>query len=421
MEAKVDMKGRDRKGILSVIGCSMAIFWSGALIFGYPGLMGDYWRSTFNVNTSATGLIMTFVIISLGVFMFFTGKWHMKLGTRKSYLIGTGVLLVAMFFGLFATNIYMIYLWGFLNGAASCFIYGPGLTTVQNWFPQRRGLVTGIVNLVFGSSAAVMSPIFNIMLMRMGYVKMNWIVIILILVVNVIAAFLSEMPDKSNMTEAQLRAHQELLDDLARQREAGKSKGPAASMTPQEALKTKNFWYLWITWCFMGAAGISMVSLSKGYGNFLALNGVLVLTCFNITNGLSRIVAGTLSDLIGRNTVGSLSFILAAIGYACLPAAHSLVLVCVLAAFVGFAFGTLFAITAPIGTDLFGLKYFGMIFGLIFTAYGFVGGIIGPLLSSYILQTTGSYTPVFTYLAVFSVIAAVFIMLARKKEPAVAK
>ena len=84
---------------------------------------------------------------------------------------------------------------------------------------------------------------------------------------------------------------------------------------------------------------------------------------------------------------------------------------------MGFAFGTLFAITAPLGTDLFGLKYFGLIFGLIFTAYGFVGGLVGPLLSSTVLDMTGSYLVVFAYLAVFCLLAACFIMRAGRKRP----
>jgi OFA family oxalate/formate antiporter-like MFS transporter len=226
------------------------------------------------------------------------------------------------------------------------------------------------------------------------------------------------MPDRANMTEGQKRAHQELLERLAMERASGAGGGPADSVTPREAVKTKCFWFLWITWCFMGAAGISMVPLSKSYGSFLLIDGVMVLTCFNAANGLSRIVAGSLSDVIGRNIVGALSFLLAAAGYACLPFASGLVPVSILAAFVGFAFGTLFAITAPIGTDLFGLKYFGVIFGLIFTAYGFVGGIVGPLLSSYVLQVTDSYEAVFNYLAVFCLLAAVSIMLAREKNNA---
>jgi OFA family oxalate/formate antiporter-like MFS transporter len=416
MGTKINMAGRNAKGWRSVIGCAIAIFWSGALIFGYPGVMGEYWRTTFH---SGTGLVMTFVLVSLGIGTFLCGKWHMKTGTRVAYLIGTAVQLVGMLFVIYANTIYMVWIWAFMTGFASCFIYAPGLGTVQNWFPHRRGLVTGIVNLVFGCAAAVMCPIFNIMLENLGYVKMNWIVMILIAIVNIIGAFMAEMPDRTKMSESEKAAHEQILDEIAAKRASGAvAKGPGVSLTPREAVKTKGFWMLWLTWAFMGAAGISMVSLSKNYSVFLGIEGVLALTCFNLTNGISRIVAGTLSDLMGRRTLGLYSFVLGAVGYACLPMIHTLAPLCIFSAFVGFAFGTLFAISGPLATDLFGLKYFGMNFGLIFTAYGFVGGIVGPLLASAVLNATGSFTLVFVYLAVFCLLAGIFIMRSKNEKKA---
>ena len=69
---------------------------------------------------------------------------------------------------------------------------------------------------------------------------------------------------------------------------------------------------------------------------------------------------------------------------------HSLPL-CICTACIGYSLGTLFAISGPLVSDLFGLKYFGMIFGLIFTSYGFIGGLVGPLLASVVLNTTHSF------------------------------
>ena len=169
-----------------------------------------------------------------------------------------------------------------------------------------------------------------------------------------------------------------------------------------------------------------MVTLSTGFGEELsalgyAVSGVALLTAFNLTNGLSRIVAGALSDRIGREVLGAGSFFLAAASYLALPHTQDPVALAVLCAVIGFAFGTLFAITAPLGTDLFGLKHFGLIFGLIFTAYGFVGGLVGPLLSSAVLGAftpargaLGAYSVVFTYLGVFCMLAALFVLMVRR-------
>lgn len=417
----VDRAGYNRKAALALTGAALSTFWSGALIFGYPGIMKEIWAERFGATPSELGWIMTFVIFSLGIFTFFAGKWHMKLGTRRSYLVGTAILVVAMLIVIYAPSIWAIYLFAFLNGTASCFVYSPSLATVQNWYPHRRGFVTGVVNLVFGLSAAIMSPLFAIMSEKLGYLGMGYLLIALIVVTNVIAAFITEMPQRAALTPGEEAAYQAVMAETA----AKPGAAPSADVEPRVALKTRQFWFIWLSWCFMGAAGISMVTLSTGYGTALsgagfAVSGVVLLTAFNLTNGFSRIVAGVLSDLIGRNVLGCIAFVFAAIGYFALPFARNIVVLAILCALVGFAFGTLFAITAPLGTDLFGLKYFGLIFGCIFTAYGFVGGLVGPLLSSSVLGAltptqgeVGAYTYVFGYLGIFCLLAAVFIMMAK--------
>lgn len=403
----VDMKGRDSKGWLSVIGSVIAIFFSGAMVFGFPGVMATYWTEQFG---NGGNYVTTFNLIALGFGMFFAGKLHMKTGTRVSYQRGAVLQIVAIIILYLAQNIQMVWLYSFLTGLSSSFIYSPGLANAQNWFPNKKGLVTGIVNLSFGCAGAIMAPIMNGLLSSMGNGKMLIILLILNGVFMFAGSFMSEMPDRAKMTDAQKAAHEELLASLASK---GGSKGPSASLTTTEALKTKRFWALWLTWAFMGAAGISMISLSKSYSVFLGITGVMALTTFNLTNGISRIIAGALSDIIGRRTLGSVSFIIGAVGYIMLPRVSTLVPLCICTACVGYAFGTLFAISGPLTTDLFGLKYFGTIFGLVFTAYGFIGGILGPMVATAVLTSTGSYVPVFTYLAVFCVIAAVCIFFAK--------
>ena len=89
---------------------------------------------------------------------------------------------------------------------------------------------------------------------------------------------------------------------------------------------------------------------------------------------------------------------------------NTLMVLPILAAVIGFAFGTLFAVSAPLATDCFGLKHFGAIFGLVFTAYGFVSGVLGPSLSGYLLDIThGNFVIVFAYLGIFCILSGIFI------------
>ncbi len=107
----------------------------------------------------------------------------------------------------------------------------------------------------------------------------------------------------------------------------------------------------------------------------------------------------------------SITFLAAGGAYFVLPHnMSSLTAISVLAAIIGFGFGTLFAVSAPLAADCFGLTHFGAIFGLVFTAYGFVAGALGPSLSGYLLDmTSGNFIIVFTYLGIFCVLSGIFI------------
>ncbi len=317
--------------------------------------------------------------------------------TTGAVVCGLSVLIIT-----YATNLTMLYLWAFLTGASSAFVYIPALTTVQRWYPMRRGLVSGLVNLLFGLSAAIMSPLFRYMLDSMGYVSMSLTVAVLALLVGIAAAQFTEAP-KTALSPQPPPPGKQIRPSVAL----------AESLTVKESLRTRSFWFLWLTWALQGAAGIAMVTLSMAYGLSKGLameSAVVILTAFNLTNGGSRVIMGFLSDVVGRNLTMGLTFWAAGAAYFVLPYCGSLAFCAFLASIIGFSFGTLFAVSAPLATDCFGLKHFGAIFGLVFTAYGFVAGVLGPSLSGYLLDITrGNFVVVFTYLGIFCFLSGVLI------------
>ncbi|MDF1590037.1 MAG: MFS transporter [Desulfobacterales bacterium] len=150
--------------------------------------------------------------------------------------------------------------------------------------------------------------------------------------------------------------------------------------------------------------------MARGLGGAEA---VVLLMAFNITNGTSRLVSGFLSDKVGRKRVMSSAFFLAGCAYLLFPHVDGLAGWAVLAAVVGFAFGTLFAVSAPFVSDCFGMAHFGSIFGLVFTAFGFFSGALGPWLSGYLLDSSGgNFTLVFLYLGGLMFISALLIQVA---------
>jgi len=385
----------------ALAGSCGAIFWPGAFIFSLPGVLGETWQSSFGVGRAAVGRSMFFVLAAVGIFMFVVGRLQERTGPGPLVAIGG---LLCGFSTLFlggASSMAWVYVWAFLVGAASAFIYLPALTVVQEWYPDRRGLVSGSVNLAFGLSAAVMAPLFSGLLRAAGPETMTMVFGAIAVISGLAVVPAIRRPEAGPATRGKANE--------------GKTGFPK-HVTVSESLRTRAFWCLWSVWALAGAAGISMVTLSTAFGAARGLSlqeAVVLLTAFNLTNGGSRLVSGYLSDRFGRRYVMGLSFAAAGLAYWGIPMVRGLVVWSGMAAVVGFAFGTLFSVSAPLASDRFGLRHFGSIFGLIFTAYGFVAGPLGPWLSGFLLDIGGEagFHFVFGYLGLCFFLSALLIQL----------
>ncbi len=398
----MEIQNQPFKGRRALIASCAAIFWPGAFIFSFPGVLGPYWQQAFQVGKGAIGQTLFFVLAAVGLFMFFIGRWQEKIG--PAWLAAIGAILCGgctMLLG-YASSIKHIYAWAFLIGVSSAFIYIPALTVAQRWYPHKKGLASGLVNLVFAFSAAFISPIYVHLLNYLSYDEIMLVLGLIALVCSLAAVPFVRFPEPKTSSAST---------------EPQKTVSSDRDLTVPQSLRTATFWFLWITWAIGGAAGIAMIPLSTSFGLARGLDisqAVLILTAFNITNGLSRLASGYLSDIIGRNVTMSLSFLVAACAYFLMPHLHGLAIWCLLAAFVGYALGTLFAVSAPLASDCFGLAHFGEILGLVFTAYGFVAGPLGPWLSGLVLEATdGNFNIVFRYLGSCYVVAAIFIWFTR--------
>ena len=382
---------------LILISCACAIFWPGAFIFGFPGVMSRHWQQAFNVGAGAIGKTIFFVLIGATCFMYLCGRWQEKYGPGKLIALGAVLCGSSVIWLGRVENMRAVYAWAFLVGVSSAFIYVPALTVVQRWYPERRGLVSGFFNMAFGLAAGVMSPVFTALLSSWGYKTINLVLGCVALIVGLTASTQIRFPEGHLSTPAANAAIE------------------PASRSVVEALKTREFWFLWLTWVLAGAAGASMLVLATGFGLARGLSltqAVVLLTGFNLTNGSGRLVSGFFSDRLGNSRTMAASFTCAAAAYLLMPHLDGIWLWAALAAVIGFAFGTLFAVTAPLAGDCFGMTHFGAIFGLIFTGYGFLSGPLGPWLSGYILDyTQGNYTLVFSYLGFIYLASAGLILL----------
>jgi MFS transporter, OFA family, oxalate/formate antiporter len=347
-----DQKSENMKAVLAILGSCAAIFWPGALTFGYPGVMAPIWQQMFHVGRGAAGLTIFFTLSAVGVFMFLVGRWQERYGIRRMIALGIVLTALASLIAASAQSMLAVYAWAFLNGLASCFVYIPALTLVQLWYLEKKGLACGIVSMVFGLAAAIMSPLFAKMLTSFGYSSMNILIAALTLIFGVSGAYFARAPasfeqrhssfvEISNDTRSEIKGVDFAGHEIRKRR----------SLTVQESLHTRSFWFLWIVWTLAGAAGVSMTILSTSYGlsrGFSLESAILILTAFNMTNGLGRLISGYFSDRIGRTRTMSMAFLAAGLAYFGLSFASSLLACSFLAAIIGFSFGTLFSVSAPL-------------------------------------------------------------------------
>ena len=218
---------RERTVIL--ISCACAIFWPGAFIFGFPGVMSQYWQQTFNVGGSEVGQTIFFILIGATCFMYLCGRWQEKYGPAKLVALGAVLCGSSVIWLGRAGSMNAVYLWALLAGASSAFIYVPALTVVQRWYPERRGLASGFFNMAFGLSAGVMSPVFSSLLSSWSYKTINLVLGCVALIFGLTASILIRFPE---MHPSAATADTTL---------------EPASRSVAQALKTREFWCLWFT------------------------------------------------------------------------------------------------------------------------------------------------------------------------------
>lgn len=384
------------KKIILLFGC-IVLFFPGAFVFGFPGVMASQWQEMFDVNKAQIGRLMFFILAGTGFSMYLAGRLQEKFSFHRIIFVGSLVCGLAMVFVGRATSMTQVYVWAFIEGFFCGFVYIPCLTFFQRLFPERKGLVTGLLNLTFGGSAAVMSPLFTFLLVSRGYTFTSDAAAALSILIGTTVTGMIRMPTDDKDSAAPM----------------------ASSLQLAEILKMPSFWSLWLVWALSGAAGVSLIVLTASFGTHLGYEitqYVYILTCFNVFNGAGRLACGRLADILPKQKILITVYFMAALAYCLMAFSTTLVWVCVLACFVGLAFGGLFVVSAPLVTEVFGLENFGKVFGLVFTAYGFFAGALGPWLSGLILDTTGSdYRIVFFMFAAFYLISGILILRVTKE------
>ena len=360
---------------------------------------------------STLGWMFTLFFVFLGSSAAIFGAWLEREGPRKAgvaaaFCWGGGFMISAL--GVYLHQIWLMWLGsGVIGGIGLGLGYISPVSTLIKWFPDRRGMATGMAIMGFGGGAMIGSPLADLLMKRFAtpssvgvwetFVTMGSIYFVAML----LGAFGYRVPADG-------------------WRPAGWTPPPPQQATMitsrnvhvYEAWRTPQFWLLWAVLCLnvsagigvigmaspmiqeffggrlIGAPGLALKDLTEAQKGQLATIGAAFAALISVFNILGRIGWASLSDRLGRKPTYFVFFSLGTVLYALVPFAGKIgsvalfvTLFCVILTMYGGGFATIPAYLA----DIFGTKFVGAIHGRLLTAWS-AAGILGPVLVNYIRE-----------------------------------
>jgi MFS transporter, OFA family, oxalate/formate antiporter len=337
----------------------------------------------FGWSISEITLTFTISIFVLGFAAFFGGLWLNRKGPRIVALTGGALYGLGVFLASFTHNLSWLYIsYGLIGGIGLGLGYIVPVAVLVKWFPDRRGLITGIAVGGFGAGALITAPVATRLIQSVGVLSTFAYLGIAYLIVTIIAgSFMQNPPD------------------------GWKPEGwsPTASQTSQraghdfmlsEALKTWQWWALWLLLFLNTCAGISVISQEAPI--FQELTGASAIVAASmvglasIGNAVGRVFWAWVSDLITRRATFAVMFALQVLLFWFLPNIATISLMTTVTFVVLMCYGGGFGTMPAFAADYFGPKNVGPIYGLMLTAWSFASAV-GPLLMAHMRETAGSY------------------------------
>jgi MFS transporter, OFA family, oxalate/formate antiporter len=369
------------------------------------------------------------------VWTLFTGPLNQKLGTTLAQLQWTFSLLIILqtwcsplqaylvdYFGprrlisvgallsgggwvlsAYVENVWALYFtYGVICGFGTGIIYVGIIGLMVRWFPDRRGLATGLAAAGYGFGAIFTSFPIDAMIKSSGYAHTLFVWGIIQGAIGIAAAQGLRNPPDGWMPEGYSPASASIIQTKR-------------SYTPAEMLKSPIFWLMFLMMSMMSTSGLMVVSnvgpfateYKVAQATVLGLAALpLSLTLSRFTNGLTRPFFGWVSDRIGREVTMALAFSLECVAILILFAfIDQPALFVVLTGLVFFGWGEIFSLFPSTLTDTFGPRYAATNYGFLYIAQG-VGSILGGPAAAFLKQSTGSWTIVFIIVALLDALTA---------------
>lgn len=359
----------------------------------------------FGWRRADTSWVYTIAIVVFALTFIVAGRIQDLKGPKVCALIG-GVLVSAGFFlSSYTSSLMFLYIaFGVIVGLGNGFGYATPIPVGSKWFPDKRGLVVGLMVAGYGAGSAIFGPLAIRLIASVGWRSTFQILAAVFFVMTMIGtALLKNPPPGYRPPNWQPKP------------------GAAAvgvDFTTREMLATPTFYLMWVAYCLGTAAGqmtISQLVPFAGSAGLGALASTLVLPVSASGSASGRILSGWMSDKLGRLLTLKTMIVVSAMAMPALFLWREQALLFFALVFVVYwCYGTQLSVFASTTADFFGTRNLGLNYGVLFTAWG-AAGILGPAIAGRAFDRFGDYRVAFFTAGALALVA--FASLSMAKAP----
>lgn len=388
-----------------VFGAIMLLFLG--LIYGWSVFVAPL-EAEFAWARAQTSLVFTFSMVFFCVGGFMSGLLLQKVSYRIVLRVAAVLLLIGFFFSSRVQSLWGIYIsYGVVCGTGVGLGYNCILSSIGKWFPEKPGFCSGMMLLGFGAGALLLGTGATALIEAFGWRTTFMLFAVAFALVIWVGAQLIKLPNEKQKAA---------LDALV---PAGAKAEGSRELPPGAMIKTPSCWLLFFWAILLSMIGLAVIGQSVPIAMELQLTAATATTIsgmISVTNGLSRLLTGTVFDKLGKDKTMLLDNCLFVVAlpllYFALQMSSPVLLV---AGFIvlGLAYGGVPPILSASVSRLFGKKHFAINFSIINFNLIFAA-IAGPAIASAVLQQTNSYVITFLYLLVPCFLGMLLLPLMRK-------
>jgi OFA family oxalate/formate antiporter-like MFS transporter len=366
-------------------------------------------KEVFGTDEANIKWAFKIAILLLGLSAAFLGKWVERVGPKVSGITaglcyGFGILGSGLAIQLQSLPMFLL-CYGFLGGIGLGLGYITPVSTLVKWFPDRRGLATGMAIMGFGFAALIFGPLMAKLFETVGVANTFYVLGVVYMILIFSSSLYIERPPEGFVPEGFKVDETKVI------------KKDISNIDANSAIKTTRFYYMWIMMFINISCGIALISAAspmvQDQLGYTPMQAAGIVGLIGVFNGIGRLLWSGASDYLGRSNTYILFFAFQILAFYFLPKMSTELTFFIVLFTVITMYGGGFATLPAFLGDLFGTKQLGAIHGMVLSCWG-IAGVFGPTVFDVVKKQTGSLNTTLEIFSIFFVVALIVSILLKR-------